>query len=168
MAGKIVVEFDSLYVKELCEMYLRCRHRENGREDAVRKAECVQLLPNDRGYILPERGGAVGRVLGDVVEVKGAEQVNGRVEQGNDIGPSDVAVCVRGNSGVEKDSVSIVEYSVGIGFVEMLLGPPASKRVRVVTVVRVASEEMNVIEAGGDGISTISCVVFGLNEVNLD
>lgn len=76
---------------------------------------------------------------------------------------------VVGNLGRAKECAgAVVKGTIGIGGVTVPLGPPAGGRVRFITIVRVAGEEVNVIEARNGGIGAAGVGLRSLIEVHLN
>lgn len=126
------------------------------------------MLPGSGWDVLTERWCAIGRVVLGVVEIEGAKEVDRGVEQGDDIGPGDVFASVGNLVGKEEDAIAVVKSIVGVDGVTMPLGPPAGGWVGFITVVFVASEEVNVVQTSGSGVAASGVGVVSLSEIDLD
>jgi hypothetical protein len=114
---------------------------------------------------LPETRSAARRVGSRIGERQWPEKVNRRIEESKNVSPSDVRGRIWGSVGIEENMIAKFDIVGSSGSEPMLKEPPATRRVRQRSIVRMGAKEVTVVEPIR---STSRGSREGLREIDLD
>lgn len=119
------------------------------------------------GKKLAVRRRAAGRVGRGGKEGERAEESDGRIQERNNIGPSDVGIRIRSGGGSEQNSLVVVDNTIGGGGKAVPESPVSAGGVGARGIVGMFCKEVAIVAASDRGGSG-SGIKKGAFQVNLD
>jgi hypothetical protein len=112
----------------------------------LRDAEGSERSPGGEREHLPETRSAARRVGSRIGEKQWPEKANRRIKKGKNVGPSDVRGRIRGGVGIEENTIAEFDIVRSSGSEPMPKEPPATRRVRQRSIVRMGAKEVTAAE----------------------